>query len=221
MLTPRLDTIVKHIKCRVAADIGTDHAYLPISLITENRADYVIASDIKEGPASIARENIKKNNLTDKIEVRVGPGLSVLSLNEAENIIIAGMGGEMIENIIKNNDNISRASRLILQPMNSQYELRHFLIENNYNIIDEDISTEGFKVYNIIIAESGKGQPFSKDIFYHIPPYLKKHQFYNELYNKKLREFTRVIKGLEESNECDFNKLEKYKKWLGELNEIK
>lgn len=221
MLTPRLNTIVKHVNCNIAADVGTDHAYVPISLINENRANYVIASDIKPGPASIAKENILKHNLSDKIDVRIGAGLSILKLKEADNIIIAGMGGEMIKNILINNENIARNSKLILQPMNDQYELRHFLLENNYKIIEEDLSLEGFKVYNIIIAESGQGEPFDEDIFYHIPPYLKSHEFYDALYNKKLREFTKVINGLEASKECDFVKLEKYKKWLGDLIAVK
>ena len=218
MLTPRLKSIINHVKCEKAADIGTDHAYVPIALIEKGLIKSAIASDIKAGPASIAEENIKKHNMSDKIEVRIGAGLSVLKENEVDTIIIAGMGGEMIEKIITDDMDKAKSATLILQPMNSQYELRHFLINNGFSILEEDISVEGFKVYNLLIVKKGENKPFLKDIHYHIPPYLKSHPLYNELYNKKKREFTKVINGLLNSKDCDIKKLEIYKKWLGELH---
>ncbi|MDD6483435.1 MAG: class I SAM-dependent methyltransferase [Clostridiales bacterium] len=217
MLTPRLEAILRHIKSDTAADIGTDHAYVPIELIKQKRALRVIASDIKPGPVKIAAQNIEKHGLSDKIEVREGPGLSILSENEADTIIIAGMGGEMIEKIIRDDYDTAILSRLVLQPMNSQYELRHYLLENGFLIEKEDISVEGFKVYNLIIARAGTSKPFLKDIHYHIPPYLKAHPLYGALYDKKKRELSRVIAGLEASKSCDEEKLLKYKTWLGEL----
>ena len=217
MLTPRLINVVSNIKGITVADIGTDHAYAPLYLVSEGICEKAIASDVKTGPVEIARANIAKYNLSDKIEVRMGSGLSILSPGETEDIIIAGMGGELIIEIIKANEDVARSSRLILQPMNSQYELRHFLIENNFIIENEDISVEGFKVYNLIVAKSGKGEPFEKDIYYHLPPYLKKNKNYKALYDKKKREFTRVIEGLENSKDPDFDKLNIYRDWLKEM----
>lgn len=215
-LTPRLLSIASHVKGKTAADIGTDHAYIPLYLTENNICTHVIAADIRRGPVDIARANIKKNNSEDKITVRMGSGLSVLSPNETEDIIIAGMGGELIEEILKADIITARASRLILQPMNSQYELRHYLIENNFKIVEEDIAVEGFKVYNIIIAVNGKSEPFLKDSDFHLPPYLKRHINYNMLYQKKMREFKKVIDGIKSSKEPDLKKLETYKKWLKE-----
>lgn len=217
MITPRLQCIINHVTGDIIADIGTDHAYIPIKLIDDGIAKKVIATDIKEGPVEIARQNIKKYNDEDKIEVRLGGGLSVLNKNEADTIIIAGMGGEMIETILRNNEETARASLLILQPMNSQYELRKYLLHNEYSIIDEDIAIEGFKVYNIIIVKSGSQKKFEYDIEYHIPKYLINHKYFKNLYDKKKREFIKVITGLENSKETDINKLEKYKFWLKEL----
>ena len=217
MLTPRLINVVSNIKGITVADIGTDHAYAPLYLVSEGICEKAIASDVKTGPVEIARANIAKYNLSDKIEVRMGSGLSILSPGETEDIIIAGMGGELIIEIIKANEDVARSSRLILQPMNSQYELRHFLIENNFMIENEDISVEGFKVYNLIVAKSGKGEIFEKDIYYHLPPYLKNNKNYKALYDKKKREFTRVIEGLENSKEPDLDKLKIYKDWLKEM----
>lgn len=219
MITPRLQCIINHVSGKTAADIGTDHAYIPIKLIQDKICEKVIASDIKEGPIEIAKQNIKKYNFENKIETRLGGGLSILNENEADTIIIAGMGGEMIELILKSDEKKAKsASMLILQPMNSQYELRKYLINNGYIISDEDIAIENFKVYNIMIIKSGHQNKFKTDIEYHLPKYLCSHKYFKNLYDKKKREFLKVITGLENSNEPDIKKLEKYKFWLKELN---
>ena len=217
MITPRLQCIIDHTYGKTVADIGTDHAYIPIKLIEENIAERVIASDIKEGPVKIAEQNIIKNGLNDKIEVRLGSGLSVLNKNEADTVIIAGMGGEMIEKILRDDEDKAKSALLILQPMNSQYELRKYLINNGYSIIDEDIAVEEFKVYNIMTVRAGNQKKFENDIEYHIPAYLCGNKYFKNLYNKKKREFTKVIKGLENSKNPDTEKLNLYKFWLKEL----
>ena len=217
MITPRLENIIKHTDGKIIADIGTDHAYIPIYLIQNNLAEYVIASDIKKGPVSIAEDNIKSHNLSDKIEVRLGGGLSVLDKGEADTIIIAGMGGILISEIIDADIYKAKASNLVLQPMNAQYELRKYLLSHGFKITDEDIAVEGHKVYNIINAENGEQKPFDSDFEYQIPKYLVNHKYFKNLYDKKHREFTKVIKGLENSNDTDTEKLVLYKYWLKEL----
>lgn len=219
MLTPRLNCIVNYINCEVAADIGTDHAYVAIELIKRGRAKKVIAADIKKGPLDIAIANIKKNNLEESIESRLGSGLSVLKKGEADNIIIAGMGGELICEIIKNDMETAKESKLILQPMNEQYELRKFLHNNGFMIENENIECEGHRVYNIMVVKEGKQKPFLYDIEYHIPLYLKDNKNFKSLYDKKCREFNKVINGLLNSNNCDEEKLVYYKKSLEALKE--
>jgi tRNA (adenine22-N1)-methyltransferase len=127
------------------------------------------------------------------------------------------MGGEMIEAIIHENEAIAKSALLILQPMNSQYELRKYLILNGYSIIDEDIAIEGFKVYNVMTVKKGTQAAFENDIEYHLPKYLIKHKYFKNLYDKKRREFIKVINGLENSKKINTEKLEKYKFWLKEL----
>lgn len=221
MLTPRLNCIIKYVNCRVAADIGTDHAYVPIELIDSERAEKVIAADVREGPLGIAYSNIEKHGLTERIDTRLGSGLSVLEPGEADTIIIAGMGGMLIGDIIENDEETARQSLLILQPMNSQYELRKRLISNNFKIVNEDIECEEHHVYNIIIVQSGRQEPFAKDIDYHIPPLLYGNEKFGELYNKKEREFLKIINGLERSENADAEKLEYYKKAYEELKELR
>lgn len=220
MLTTRLNCIINYVNSNVAADIGTDHGYVATELIKKGRAKRVIATDVRQGPLDAAIENIKKNKMEDVIETRLGSGLSVIKSKEIDTAVIAGMGGELICQIIKEDIDIAREIKLVLQPMNSQYELRKFLIENGFIIKTEDIECEGERVYNILIVEKGEMKPFKKDIYYHIPEYLKENRNFNMLFNKKKREFVKIIKGLENSNNCDYEKLDYYKKSLLELEAI-
>ena len=153
-LTPRLKAIADSIfECNMIADIGSDHAYLPIFLIKNKQIKKAIASDINIGPANISRERIRQYGLGNVIDVRVGYGLKVLEPNEANVIIISGMGGLLIVNIIKESQDIARNSQmLILQPMKDGYQLRKWLVENFFDIIDEEIVKEENKFYEIIWA---------------------------------------------------------------------
>ena len=220
MITARLKCIVQYVNGNTIADIGTDHAYVAVKLIDDKRAKKVIASDIRQGPVDSAKRTVRKYNMEDKIDVRLGAGLSTISENEADIIIIAGMGGELIESIIRDDMETVKNAKLILQPMNGQYELRKFLIENNFTIEEEDIAIEGFKVYNVLVVKYGKQIPFENDIDYHLPPCLYGHKNFKKLYEKKKREFTKVVSGLENSKDCDIDKLNLYKSWLDELNKL-
>ena len=221
MLTERLKCIASLVKCDTAADIGTDHAYIPIELVKSERAKKVIASDVREGPIKIAAANISKYGLTDKIETRLGSGLSVLKKGEADNIIIAGMGGELICEIIKKDTETARAAKLILQPMNYQYELRKYLIENDFTIETEDIACEGHRVYNILVVKNGRQKKYENDIEYHFPTFLLKNKNFKFLYEKKEREFKKIITGIEISKNYDKEKLNYYKECLEQLKKYR
>lgn len=216
MITPRLEMILRHAGGKSCADIGTDHAYIPIKL-TE-RGTRVIATDIRKGPLSMAAKNAEKHGCN--IELRLGGGLSTLSPGEVECIIIAGMGGEMIEKIITEDIDVARKSTLILQPMNGQRELRRFLLANNFRIICEDIATEGFKVYNLIKAESGEGEPFCDEFCEHLPEYLYNHPLFEALLAKKKREFTKIAEGLLASANKDIKEIEKMQQFILRIEEL-
>lgn len=220
MITPRLECIITHVNAHIAADIGCDHAYVPIRLINDKRAKYVIAADLNEGPLNIARGNIEKYGLQDKIETRLGEGLSIINPREADTIIIAGMGGEIIESIIRNSLETAQSARLVLQPMNSQYELRKYLILNGFKIINEDIAVEGFKVYNILEASAGYQAPYKNEFYYQLPPCLYSHKYFKKLRAKKEREFLKIVTGLENSKNFDEEKYNLYKYFLKELKNI-
>ncbi len=213
MITPRLEMILKHICGSSCADIGTDHAYVPIKLWEAGIK--VIATDIMPGPLKIAAENVKKQNAD--IELRLGGGLSPIKKGEVDTVIIAGMGGEMIEKILSEDEEKAKAVRLVLQPMNRQSELREYLLKNGFNILEEDLATEGFKVYNLIVAEySGEKKEdftgYEREIDRHLPKCLYENPYFSALLEKKKREFSKILSGLKKSkdaNPCEMKKLEK------------
>ena len=219
MLTPRLKLISDLVTGKTVADIGTDHAFIPIELISSGRCEKVIASDVNNGPAEIAKNNIKENGLD--IKVRVGNGLSVLQPGETEDIIIAGMGGKLICEILGAGYEVAKQSRLILQPMNGQYELRKFLLKEGFVISHEDLALEGFKVYNVFVCDSEKKPLIYKDERdLHIPSFLESHIYYPHLRAKKIREFKKIISGYEKSKgETDSRRLDLYRKILEEITE--
>ncbi len=132
------------------ADIGTDHAYLPISLSLSLKAKRVIACDIKEKPLQKARENIEKFGVSN-VETRLGDGISPVLKGEADTIIIAGMGGDVISHILSCCDWIKDEKvTLLLQPMTSAEILRHFLAENLFYIEKEVPVSDSGKVYTVM-----------------------------------------------------------------------
>ena len=133
-------------------DVGTDHAYLPIYLVKEGIVSRAIACDINEGPLLSAREHIAAAGLTDRIDTRLTDGLQGLSDYDADDIMIFGMGGELIIKILTDAPWIKdRRIGLILQPMSRVSLLRRFLVENGFSILGETLSKSG-RIYQTIHA---------------------------------------------------------------------
>ncbi|MBQ7793347.1 MAG: SAM-dependent methyltransferase [Clostridia bacterium] len=221
MQTIRLNMIISRINAAVVADVGTDHAYIPVQLIKNNRAERVIATDMNKGPLSAARHNTEENGVSDKVELRLGDGLSPLGVGECDVIVIAGMGGELISTILSEGDKVAKsAEMLLLQPMNSQELLRGFLIKNGYEIIDEDIEVEGFKVYNLIIARKGDSLPVTDEFLLHLPEYLYSHPKFLKLLAKKKREFEKILSGLTKARDKDYTQIQKYEGFLNRIYKL-
>ncbi len=139
---------------RVCADIGTDHALLPCYLIYTGKADHCYACDIANGPLCRARANIEKYGLADKIETVLMNGISPDISKKCDSIIIAGMGGEMIADILSRGG-ITENNTLILQPMSRASALRRYLNLNGFQITDEVTFTDKGRVYSVISAKKG------------------------------------------------------------------
>lgn len=167
-LKGRLKLIAEKVPvCRCVCDIGTDHAYIPIYLVINKVCKKAIASDIKSGPISKARENIRKHGLEESIETRIGSGLKPIRADECDVIIIAGMGGLLIREILNEDMEKARnATSIILQPMSDIEVVREWLYNNGFDIYDEGLACEGEKIYNVIAAR-WTGVPRQLDSIYH------------------------------------------------------
>ena len=154
VLTPRLAAAASFVrKGAIVADVGTDHAYLPISLVLSGKAKRAVASDINEGPYLRARANVKNHSLENKIDTLHTAGLCKVEQFAPTDIVICGMGGELICSIINDAPWVKNTSvRLVLQPMTHSEILRKHLLDNNFQIIDEKLAKEE-KIYEIICAE--------------------------------------------------------------------
>lgn len=135
------------------ADIGTDHAKLPIWLISQSICPCAIATEIRKGPADRACMAVRRSGSESRISVRLGDGLSPILPDEADDIVIAGMGGETIFGIIDAYDWTCNARyNFILQPMTKSEVLRKHLLTNGFFISNEQICSHGSHLYPILVV---------------------------------------------------------------------
>ena len=136
------------------ADIGTDHAKLPVYLVKRGIIKNAIASDIGEGPIARAKAFISINNLSDKIKACIGDGIAHLEITAPADIAICGMGGETIIGILNGAPFVKQNGiRLLLQPMTDFAAVRNYLSQNGFKVLDEDIILSDGKMYQCIVAE--------------------------------------------------------------------
>ncbi|WZL74661.1 class I SAM-dependent methyltransferase [Clostridiaceae bacterium 35-E11] len=199
-LTPRLSTIAKLVpKGAVVADIGTDHGYIPVYLIENKIAKKVIAADINEGPLLSAKKTIKSNKLENFIETRLGNGLAPIAAGEVDIVIIAGMGGLLIRDILRNHSEVTKSvKQFILQPMVAQDELRKWLIEHAFKIVKEQLVREDHRIYEVMVVEQGK-QTAEDEIYFEIGHKLIENQdpLLEEFVQKHIRKQQMILKNLQ------------------------
>lgn len=136
-----------------AADVGCDHAQLPIALIQSGTCLSVIASDLREGPLASARDNVRRAGLTDRIALRRSDGLDQFSPGEADCVVMAGMGGILITQLIARADWLrSPEVCLVLQPMSDAHLVRKTLWESGFAIEDERAAVAHRRVYSALRA---------------------------------------------------------------------
>ena len=201
-LTDRLLKIASLVtKGKRVADIGTDHGYIPVYLLNKGHVDFAILADVNKGPLENARGEVRHNNLLEKVDLRLGSGIEVLRVNEVDEIIIAGMGGILISELIEAKKEVAHSvDKLILQPMQAQNELRKYLLNNGYEIVDEVLVKEDFRVYEIIIAKyTDKNTAVEDEIYYEVGKKLieNKDPLLNEFIDKKVFMYSSILKKIE------------------------
>lgn len=192
-------------ECGVVADIGTDHAYVPIYLIQQGKCKRAIASDVKVGPVHVAQRNIAKYKIEDMIETRLGSGLETIEKNEVDAIIIAGMGGTLLSELLEaDKEKVScRDVMLVLQPMNDLDIVRKWLYDHQFDIYDEELSREGNKIYCIMVARFIGQNKSYKDFELHVGECLtrRKDPLLLPYCEMKIRQINRVLNQLEDMSD--------------------
>lgn len=139
------------------ADIGTDHAKLPLALVAEEKVTHAIAVDVNRGPLEAAARAVQLAGCGDAIEVRLSDGLLAIKPGEVDTVAVAGMGGSLICRILRDGIAVLRdVETLILQPQSDAVELRAWLYAHDWHISEESLALAGGRLYEILLAKPGR-----------------------------------------------------------------
>lgn len=201
-LSLRLKAIAEEIPVsRCVADIGTDHGYIPVFLVQQGVTQRAVAADISRGSLRKAESLVRQHRLESVIEIRLGGGLTVLSPREADTILLAGMGGLLIRDILAERPDVARSSRLVLQPMAAQDVLRKWLSEHEYRIEHENLVREAHRFYEIMTVTSGC-DPVQCPVYYTVGKRLieQRHPLLEAFVLHKIQALEEILKQLEKGD---------------------
>ncbi|NBJ80677.1 SAM-dependent methyltransferase [bacterium 1XD42-94] len=151
-LSKRLELVLSFVKpVETAADIGTDHAYVPVELVRRGTAKHAVAADVRKGPLLRAKESIASAGLEHAIDTRLSDGLAGFLAGEAGAVVIAGMGGELLLHIMEQGRHMwDTVTQWILSPQSELYKVRKWLPANGFAIEKEGMVSEDGKYYTVM-----------------------------------------------------------------------
>ena len=213
-MTPRLYAIASMVpQGAFFADVGTDHAYLPIYLTENNLISHAVAADINRGPLLRAKGNIKKYNLEEKIDTCLSDGFEELDGNSFDTASIAGMGGILIARIL---EKAPRGKLYILQPMRDARFLRAYLSSSGFELVDEKLAEEGNKIYTVIAVRDGKGVLSEKELY--LGKLLKKDPLFEKFRTRLSNKYKKKYEGLKLSSADKTAEIEECERIINILN---
>jgi len=171
-LSLRLERVAAHMPAGAhLADIGSDHAYLPVALLHRGVIATAVAGEVALTPFRAAERTVGENGLEQRISVRLANGLAAIEPEDGITAVsLCGMGGETIRDILDSGKaRLSGRERLILQPNGGEQLLRQWLMDNGYRILCEEVLRENRFYYEIIVAERGKPVTYSAEELYFGP----------------------------------------------------
>jgi len=193
-------------KCESVIDVGTDHGYIPIYAVKNKICTKAIASDINKGPKEKAESNVRFEGVSDKIQCRLGAGLANVKFGEVESAIIAGMGGNLIRDIIVQDiKKVQKFKYMILQPAQNAEILRAFLYKGPFEILKEDLVIDENIFYEVFKVKYNKNKIDEVKV--------KEDSFYYEVSTRLIEDKHPLIKDFIE------NKLDRYKTILSFIKE--
>ena len=157
-LSNRLEMVVSFVKPGTsAADVGTDHGHVPVELVRRGVVTRALAMDVRKGPLSKAEENSAAAGLKDKVEARLSDGVQKLAAGEADSVIIAGMGGELVIHILEDGRHVwETVEQWILSPHSEIHKVREWIWKNGFVIVKEDMVYEEGKFYTVLDVRKGQ-----------------------------------------------------------------
>ncbi|AXX73574.1 tRNA (adenine-N(1))-methyltransferase [Limosilactobacillus reuteri] len=225
----------KHLSARLAcvaslvpagarvADIGSDHAYLPAALVLDGKIDFAIAGEVVKGPYENAVREIKDHQLEGQVIPRLADGLAAIEpADKVDTITIAGMGGSLIASILeKGKDKLTEIKRLVLQPNVGESQLREWLMNNHYQIMNEKIIEEDNHIYEIIVAEPSV-VPFRYSKYeLDFGPFLLENK--GPIFKKKWQEYLQreahVIDQMQKAQQPPVKKINEINQFLSQVKE--
>ncbi|MCR5835913.1 MAG: class I SAM-dependent methyltransferase [Lachnospiraceae bacterium] len=208
-LSKRLELVAKMVSPGgVIADIGTDHGYVPIYLIENNKCDRVFAADINKGPLERADAHIRECGLSDKIETVLSDGMVKLQGKNINKVIVAGMGGELICKIIDSSPIIEEIDEMVLSPHSDIYKVRKCILEKGFCIIDERMVKDAGKYYIVIkCIRTDSKESFQHgcgydefELTYGRMLFENKDEVFFEYLNNKIDKYNSIMQGLGDSD---------------------
>lgn len=201
-LSKRLEVVASYIKDNSKIiDIGCDHGLLSIYLAKKYNNIKIIASDVNKNALNSAINNIKKENLEDKIETRLGNGLDIVNSDEIDTIVIAGMGANTIMGILKyNTDKLVNVKTIVIQSNTDLYFLRKNMTKLGYFIEDESLVEDSNIIYTIIKFSKGKKRYNYKELY--LGPILmsKNDDLFKKKCTKEIKTITMILSRIEKGH---------------------
>lgn len=198
-LSKRLQMVASFVeRDAVLADIGSDHAYLPTYLVQKGIIKKAIAGEVVKGPYESALKNVKRENVSDFVTVRLANGLFAIDQDQVDTVSIAGMGGPLIVKILEEGRPfLSSVKRLITQPNIHAQAIRVWAVENDWEIIEERILKEDGKIYEIVVLEKGKSSYSEAELLF--GPFLlkEKNEVFHEKWQHEKKQWTQILQSLE------------------------
>ncbi|ACO84558.1 tRNA (adenine(22)-N(1))-methyltransferase [Clostridium botulinum] len=210
-------------KCQSVVDVGTDHAYIPIYLIKNNICKSAIAGDINKGPLDRAKNNINFHNLQNKIQCRLGPGLTKIHPKEVNGAIIAGMGGHLIKDILEESKEVFKnLDFLVLQPVQNPEALREYIYIMGYKILKESLVFEDSRFYEIIKIKYDENHKSVDPIYYEIGEYLinTKHPLIKKFLYNNIDKYKKILQYIREDTESAALRKAEIKEKIFKLEEL-
>ncbi len=187
------------------ADVGTDHGYIPIALVQAGKIPSAIAMDVNLGPLARAEAHIREAGLATYIETRLSDGLRELGAEDADTVLIAGMGGMLILRILTEGiPHLSGVEELILQPQSDVYRVRDWLQKHGYRVETEELVEEDGKYYPMMRAVRGQERRMEQaELYYGKAEVQRSPEVLRSYLETKLQEGQRILLKLEANGKED------------------